>query len=300
MEAAQFLIGVDGGGTGTRVVLADARGVEFAQAAGEASALALGAERAWRAIEATCRRAFALAGLPLDWTRCALGAGLAGVNNREWLSAFVAGAPRLAALDVQSDAYTTLLGAHGGEAGVIVAVGTGSIAAALDHSGGYRIAGGYGFPSGDEASGAWLGLRAVVHAQQSLDGRASPDVFSAALLAHLHVADRDALVVWLCEATQAKYAELAPVVLQHCEHPVAKALLGQAGADIAKLVDALDASGGAPIALCGGLAGTLADYVPASYRARLRPPLADSAHGALELARRASAGGPGGPASSIK
>lgn len=289
MEAAEFLIGVDGGGTGTRVVLADARGVEFAQAAGEASALALGAERAWRAIEATCRQAFASAGLPLDWARCALGCGLAGVNNRDWLSAFVAGAPKLAAFDVQSDAYTTLLGAHGGEAGVIVAVGTGSIAASLDRSGAYRVAGGYGFPSGDEASGAWLGLRAVVHAQQALDGRARPDAFSEALLAHLHAADRDALVVWLCEATQAKYAELAPVVLQHRAHPVAKALLAQAGADIAKLVDALDASGAAPIALCGGLAAPLAEYVPASHRARLRPPLADSAHGALELARRAGA-----------
>lgn len=291
MEAMQFLIGVDGGGTGTRVVLADARGVELAQAAGEASALALGAERAWRAIEATCTQAFATIGLRLDWARCALGCGLAGVNNRDWLSAFVAGAPKLAAFDVQSDAYTTLLGAHGGGAGVIVAVGTGSIAAALDSTGAFRIAGGYGFPSGDEASGAWLGLRAVVHAQQALDGRASPDQFSEALLAHLHVADRDSLVVWLCEATQSSYAGLAPVVLQHAGHPVAKALLEQAGADIARLASALDATGCAPIALCGGLATPLAGYVPASHRARLRAPLADSAHGALELARRASLGG---------
>ncbi len=290
MEATHYLIGIDGGGTGTRVVLADARGVELAQAAGGASGLGLGVARAWQAIEDACGQAFASAGLRLDWAHCALGCGLAGVNNRDWLAEFVAHAPPLAALDVQSDAYTTLLGAHGGEPGVVVAVGTGSIAAVLELDGTWGIAGGYGFPSGDEASGAWLGLRAVVHAQQTLDGRAAPDAFSAALLARIDVADRDALVVWLCEANQTAYASLAPVVLAHRDHPVAAALLAQAGADIAKLVDALDPSAALPVALCGGLAVPLAAFVPVSHRARLRQPRADSAHGALELARRACAG----------
>ncbi|MBU6490410.1 MAG: ATPase, partial [Burkholderiales bacterium] len=119
METTQFLIGVDGGGTGTRVVLADAHGTELAQAAGGPSGLGLGVERAWQAIDAACAQAFASAGLALHWRHCSLGCGLAGVNNRDWLEAFLARAPRVAALDVQSDAYTTVLGAHGGEAGVI-------------------------------------------------------------------------------------------------------------------------------------------------------------------------------------
>jgi glucosamine kinase len=289
MEATQYWLGVDGGGTGTRVVLADARGVELGHALGGASGLGLGVDRAWAAIEAACAQAFESAGLKLDWAHCALGCGLAGVNNRDWLAQFVASAPKLTALDVQSDAYTTLLGAHGGEPGVVVAVGTGSIAAALDRDGTYNIAGGYGFPSGDEASGAWLGLHAVVHAQRALDGRVRPDAFSEALLARMAVADRDGLVVWLCEANQTAYAALAPVVLDHRHHPAATALLVQAGRDIAQLVDALDPAGQLPLALCGGLAAPLAEYVPAAHRARLRAPLADSAHGALALARRASA-----------
>ena len=290
MEATQYWIGVDGGGTGTRVVLADAHGVELAQSVGGASGLGLGVTRAWAAIEAACAQAFETAGLQLDWAHCALGCGLAGVNNRDWLAEFVTRAPKLAALEVHSDAYTTLIGAHGGEPGVIVAVGTGSIAAVLDRNGAWAVAGGYGFPSGDEASGAWLGLRAVVHAQEALDGRARPDAFSDALLAQMKAADRDALVVWLCEANQTAYASLAPVVLAHRNHPVAAALLTQAGADIGKLVDALDPSALLPVALCGGLARPLTEYVPASHRARLCAPLADSAHGALVLARRASAG----------
>lgn len=288
MEAEHFLIGVDGGGTGTRVVLADARGVELAQATGGASGLGLGIERAWQAIEAACAAAFARAGLTLEWPRCTLGCGLAGVNNREWLAAFIAQAPALAGLAVESDAYTTLVGAHDGAPGIAVALGTGSIAAALDASGAWCVAGGYGFPSGDEASGAWLGLRAVVHAQQALDGRAHPDAFADALLAQTGAHDRDSLVVWLCAANQTAYASLAPVVFAHRAHPVAAALLAQAGADIARLIDALDPAAALPVALCGGLAEPLAAFVPPSHRARLTPPRADSAHGALWLARRAA------------
>lgn len=287
-KSVRYLVGIDGGGTGTRVVLADAQGAELAQASGGASALALGIEAAWQSIEAAVTQAFASIARPLDWRECALGCGLAGVNNREWLAAFVSKAPELAALAVQSDAYTTLLGAHGGSAGVIVALGTGSIAAALDENGQCRVAGGYGFPSGDEASGAWLGLRAIVHAQHALDGRVSPDAFSEALLAQTGASDRDSLTVWCCGANQPAYAALAPTVLAYRSHPVAAALLGQAGADIAQLVDALDPRGRLPVALCGGLGAPLADYVPASHRARLKPPVADSAHGAVQLAQRAA------------
>lgn len=287
-KAARYLVGVDGGGTGTRVVLADASGAELAQASGGASGLALGIEPAWQAIEAAVAQAFASLARTLDWRDCALGCGLAGVNNPEWLAAFVALAPELAALAVESDAYTTLVGAHGGAPGVIVALGTGSIAAALDENGHCRMAGGYGFPSGDEASGAWLGLRAIVHAQQALDGRVVPDAFSEALLAQTGASDRASLVVWCCSANQTAYATLAPVVLAHRSHPAAAALLAQAGADIAQLVDALDPSARLPIALCGGLGAALADHVPPSHRARLRPPAADSAHGALRLAERAA------------
>jgi glucosamine kinase len=251
--------------------------------------LGLGVERAWQAIAAGCSEAFASAGMTLDWSRCVLGCGLAGVNNRDWLSAFRARAPALAGLAIESDAYTTLLGAHGGAQGVIVALGTGSVAAALGADGECRIVSGYGFPSGDEASGAWLGVRAIVHAQHALDGRGPNDDLVQALLAHTGAHDRDGLVVWLCEANQTAYARLAPIVIAHRTHPFAARLLGEAGAEVGKMIAALDPSASLPIALCGGLGAPLREYVPQIYQARLREPLADSAHGGLRLAQREAA-----------
>ncbi|HEY4805000.1 MAG TPA: ATPase, partial [Paraburkholderia sp.] len=88
MQKYTWLIGVDGGGTGTRVALGDASGIELARAAAGPSGLGLGIERAWQSIEEGCRAAFAQAGLAFDWSQCVLGCGLAGVNNPEWLAAF--------------------------------------------------------------------------------------------------------------------------------------------------------------------------------------------------------------------
>ncbi|MFJ1212913.1 BadF/BadG/BcrA/BcrD ATPase family protein [Burkholderia pyrrocinia] len=286
MAALLFAIGIDGGGTGTRAVLADRHGRELAQGRGGPSGLGLGIERAWASISAACADAFTQAGFAFEWSQCALGCGLAGVNNAAWLAAFRAQAP-LGALAIESDAYTTVVGAHGGAPGLIVALGTGSIAAALDAGGACRIAGGFGFPSGDEASGAWLGVRALAYAQQALDGRVPRDAFADALLAETGAQDRDALVQWSCDANQTIYARLAPIVFAHRSHPVAGALIAQAGDEIGKMIDALDPQQALPVALCGGLADALAPAVPARHAARLRAPLDDSAHGALRLALQA-------------
>ncbi|KAB0631552.1 BadF/BadG/BcrA/BcrD ATPase family protein [Burkholderia latens] len=288
MTALLFAIGIDGGGTGTRAVLADRHGRELAQGRGGPSGLGLGIERAWASIGAACADAFTRAGLAFDWSQCALGCGLAGVNNAAWLAAFRAQAP-LGALAIESDAYTTVVGAHGGAPGLIVALGTGSIAAALDAAGDCRIAGGFGFPSGDEASGAWLGMRALAYAQQALDGRVPRDALADALLAETGANDRDALVQWSCDANQTIYARLAPILIAHRGHPYAAALIAQAGDEIGKMIDALDPHRVLPVALCGGLADALAPSVPARHAARLRAPLDDSAHGALRLALRALA-----------
>ncbi|CAB3778640.1 BadF/BadG/BcrA/BcrD ATPase family protein [Pararobbsia alpina] len=286
---SRFAIGVDGGGTGTRVLLADARGTVLARADGGPSALGLGVGRAWQEIQKAVRAAFVSATRVLDWRECTLCCGLSGVNNAEWRRTFVQAAPAGVALLLHSDAFTTLWGAHRGQSGIIVALGTGSIAATLDSKQELHMVGGYGFPSGDEASGAWLGLRALVYLQQVMDGRRAADAFSASLRAHTGAATRDELVEWSCAADQTACAGLAPIVIAYATdaraaHPFARALLEQAGDEIGRMIDALDPIETVPIALCGGLAQVLAPFVPHRFASRLRPPSQDSVSGALALA----------------
>jgi len=212
--------------------------------------------------------------------------GLAGVNHPQWRAEFIERAPALAALTIDSDAYTTLLGAHGGAPGVVVAVGTGSIGAVLEHDGTYRTVGGYGFPASDEASGAWLGLRAMQYAQYALDGRAARDAFAQALFESTGIDGHESLIEWLAAARQADYARLAPVVLDHRDHAFVAQCLLKAGEEIGLMIAALDPHDALPLVLAGGLAPALQDWVPAQYKSRLRAPQGDSASGALLLAHR--------------
>ena len=59
----EYLIGVDGGGTGTRVRIARAGGQEIAQAQGGPSGLAHGIDKAWQAIGDAVAAAFRSAGV---------------------------------------------------------------------------------------------------------------------------------------------------------------------------------------------------------------------------------------------
>jgi len=288
-----YLIGVDGGGAGTHVRIARAAhagGGELAQGAGGPSGLGLGIGNAWDAIQAAIAAAFAEAGIaqpPL--ARIAIGLGLAGVHNKRWAAEFVAADPGYAALVLETDAYAALLGAHEGGPGAIVAIGTGSVGKVLYADGRRRVVGGWGFPAGDEAGGAWIGLRAVNHIQQVLDGRREPGAFADALIAHCG-GNRDTLQIWLGQATETDYAMLAPLVLDHATahagDPVARAILLDAGQEAGNIARALDPDGTLPLALCGGLGAALRDYLPQGLSSRAGTPRGDAAAGALRLIAR--------------
>ncbi|QJD98885.1 ATPase [Massilia forsythiae] len=298
-----YLIGVDGGGTGTRVRLARGDGAgawqELAQGAGGPSGLGLGVERAWTAVRGAVQAAFDAAGLAQPAPRqVAIGLGLAGVHNRQWAADFVAGDPGYAALVLETDAFTTLMGAHDGAPGAIVAIGTGSVGEALLADGARREVGGWGFPAGDEAGGGWIGLRAVNHLQQVLDGRRPASPFAHDLTAACGGGNgcRDTVQAWLAQANQTAYAGLAPLVLRHADDPVAHTILLEAGREAANIARALDPQGALPLALCGSLGAALRPWLPPALAARATPPRGDSAQGALRMAalyltRHASAPG---------
>jgi len=280
----EFLIGVDGGGSGTRVRLARADGVELAEGTGGPSGLLHGIANAWAAVEEAAGMAFRAAGLDVPArAKVAIGLGLAGVHNKQWAAEFVAANPGYARVALESDGHTTVLGAHRGEPGAIIALGTGSVGEIKLADGSHMEVGGWGFPAGDEASGAWMGLRAVNHVQQVIDGRMPASAF-ATDVANACGGDRNAIQNWLAEATQTRYAQLARIVLQHGEsNETARLILLEAGREVEIMANALDTSGTLPIALCGGLAAPLRPYMPVSMLKRIVTPQGDSAAGALRL-----------------
>ena len=280
----EYLIGVDGGGTGTRVRLARADGTELAQASSGPSGLALGIANAWAAVDQAVGQAFAAAGIDQPArARAAIGLGLAGVHNKQWAAQFVAANPGYAAIVLDTDGFTTLVGAHHGRPGTIVAIGTGSVGEALLPNGEKREVSGWGFPAGDEASGGWIGLRAIGYVEQVLDGRKTGGPFARAVIDACG-GNRDAIQLWLGQATQTSYAGLARLVIAHGQSDaVAREILLAAGREVACMAVALDPSRELPLALCGGLGAPLRAYLPRDLLARCVEPQGDSASGALRM-----------------
>ncbi|MYN01658.1 ATPase [Pseudoduganella sp. DS3] len=280
----EFLIGVDGGGSGTRVRLARADGQLLGEGQAGPSGLLHGIKNAWAAVEEAISRAFAAAGLPpAPRERVAVGLGLAGVHNKQWAANFVAANPGYAAVALETDAFTTVLGAHEGRPGAIIALGTGSVGEILHADGTRHEVGGWGFPAGDEASGAWIGLKAINHIQQVLDRRVPGSAFADAVIEACG-GNRERIQVWLANASQTAYAQLARLVLQHADsNATARGILVEAGQQVALIAHGLDASGTLPIALCGGLGEPMRAYLPPALLQRIVPPKGDSAAGGLRL-----------------
>ncbi|CAG1017935.1 glucosamine kinase [Burkholderiaceae bacterium] len=289
----EFLVGVDGGGTATRALLARRGGPVLGQGHAGPSALGQGIAAAWAQVQLAVTNAFASAGIDVPpWERCAVGAGLSGVSNRPWRDEFVARNPGFGRLIAETDSYTMLLGAHGGKPGAIVAAGTGSIGEVLRPDGTRFSVGGWGFPVSDEGSGAWLGLRAVRLAQCALDGR----INAGALARHVWQTcgdSRDSLQAWCDHAGQFAYAQLAPAVFSHeAADPAAAQLLAGAVASLDAIALALDPQGGLPLAVCGSIGRRLAGRMSPAVRSRMVDAADGPAAGALTLIRHAVDGQP--------
>lgn len=286
--AVQYLIGVDGGGTGTRLRLCELSGRLLGQDETGPSALGQGAEQAWRHIQLALQGAVAQAGLEgLDLGQCAIGLGLSGTGVQAQVEALQALSPAYALVALDNDGFTTLLGAHGGRPGAVVAAGTGTIGEALRADGQRLYISGWGWVCGDEGSGAWLGLKAMRHAQQALDGRAPAGALAHAVW-RIAGQDRASILAWCAAAGQHGYAGLAPSVFDTAAEDAAAAdMVREAVLELERLAQALDPEGVLPLALCGSIALRLSSEFSGTIRARCVAPEGDSADGALHLVRSA-------------
>jgi glucosamine kinase len=288
----RLIAGVDGGGTGTRVRLCDGKGRVLGEGQAGPSALGQGIEAAWEQIRRALDAAAAAAALPaLAPPDCALGLGLSGADVPSQVSAFLAANPGHPWLVLESDSITSLLGAHGGQPGVSLAFGTGSVGEVLRRDGSLARVGGWGWQCGDEGSGAWLGKRAMQHAQQAMDGRAAAGALARAVWAATGPTRED-MLDWGAKAGQAAYAGLAPLVFDSARSDeMAARLLARAADEVARMAQALDPAGELPVALLGSITRRLATQLPTWLLARCVPAQGDSADGALHLLRTAMAGG---------
>lgn len=227
----------------------------------------------------------------------AAGAG-GGVGAREQADELASGLVshlrhlRLAEVAVTSDAITAHAGALGGRAGVVLAVGTGSVVVGVSAEGQICTTDGWGPWLGDDGGGAWLGregLRAVLKARER---RGATTTLTG--VAEKRFDDLGSIPRRLAGSKEVarSLAGFAPEVIAAADRgdAVAVEIVTRAAASLADLtVAAARNSAGITVAVIGGLSASAT--LMAAWRAALPddlevvPAQGSALDGALLLAR---------------
>ena len=259
-----IVVGVDGGGSKTLVMVADERGTEIVRVEGGPSAVRPeGSERSATVIAATVRDALAAAGMShvLPKVLCVGVAGVGRETERQALWQALVSTDLAEEVVVHADATIALDDAFGEGPGVLLIAGTGSIAYGRGPTGVTARCGGWGPVFGDEGSGSWLGRRALSVVAAAHDGREPETSLTGAVLTAAQVDQVEELIAWAAAATPATLATLAPAVASAAESGDlrANAILSLAAEELALHVRTLarrlfgDERAAAPVALAGGL-----------------------------------------------
>ena len=263
-DRGPIVVGIDGGGSKTRVVVANAHGKELGSAEGPGSAVRPGAADKSAEVIAELVRAALADAKRADVQPQVLCVGVAGVGDDTQRQALIAQLEPLALaaeLIVVPDATVALDDAFGDGAGVLLIAGTGSVAFGRGPSGEFARCGGWGPVFGDEGSGSWIGRRALGIAAAAADGREAPTALLGAVLTAAQANEPRELIAWAAAATPGTLATLAPAVLAAADSGDRRAdtLLAMAAEELVLHVRTLaralflDERAAVPVALAGGL-----------------------------------------------
>jgi glucosamine kinase len=299
---ATLFAGIDGGGTKTTLALADDEGREIARRVGAAGLVDPRHPAATADMLAALVRD-ALAGEGIADKPAALCAGLAGVGNeheRRQVEAALAAAGVAERVRVTTDGEIAMDGALGGQAGVLIIAGTGSVAYGRGEDGRVERCGGWGMVVGDEGSAWSLGRNGLAAALRAADGRGAATALLPHFLQLLELDGPSGIPPWAGRAEKAAVAALAVHVIEAAERGDAVALqvVEREARELACHAVALARrlepwSGTVPVVFHGGVLGV--DFYAHVVRASLdeyeqafevRPAVADAVAGALTQARR--------------
>lgn len=276
------VIGVDGGGTGSRARLVwPARSIDVQTTGGPANVFQ-DREGAVANIHALLADLGAKSGVD-DLTVIPKHLGLAGVLRG------ADPAPLLTQLDIgwaqlSDDQVTSLAGALGGKDGWLVSLGTGSFVG-VQSGADIRFLGGYGLFVGDQASGGWLGKRALEHALLVRDGLAKDGKLARGIWDRFDN-DPNAVIQFSQTTNSADYAALAALVFASADDPAARGMIDQAVGYVCGALVTLGYQGAGRVCLTGGIAERYIPFLPENFAKAVEPVQANALEGAVILAGR--------------
>lgn len=286
--AIQLFAGVDAGGSHCRVRLEDAVGKLLATTQTGPANLGLGKQRVQQEIMLAIQQALQQAGLAAaDMARLHVAAGMAGAHLPELRQQAQSWSLPFADWQLTTDLHTACLGAHAGQDGAVIILGTGFSAIALRQGKQEQLIGGYGFPINATCSGAGLGLEAIKAVLLAID-HVGPATQLTEQLQQQFGCSRYQLAEHFLGATPEHYARLAPLVFAAArrQDEVAIAILRHGAAFIDQVANRLQQQGALPLCLLGGVSESITPWLATKTRQQLVVPAASALEGAIWLARR--------------
>lgn len=291
--AEKLFIGVDGGGSKSRLQIEDEQGNILGKAISGMSSIRISVDHAWESILDALDKAAKKANIDIhsDQYELYAGMGLAGCELKNAVQDFLSRPHPFQKLVLNSDGYCCCLGAHDCHDGAIIIIGTGIV--------GWQIIGrnvhqtsGWGFPQGDEGAGAWIGLEAQRYVARWLDGRGKKTPLLEAIFAHFND-DWDEFAQWTDAANATQFATLVPLVIEYVEagDEIAIELVKRCAKEVDLIYQALKKKAGEHAermnyCLFGGVAPFIEPWVSDELKHRLVERKHDATQGALFMIRR--------------
>lgn len=237
----EVVVGVDGGGTRTRVLLTDLDGNVVAR--GDGSSTLVDRDHPGKTavlLDTIVRRTIDEADVPRPVA--AMWAGLAGAgqeNVRKRLLDELNGLSRdlIRKIGLGTDVDAAVHDAFGEGPGIVLIAGTGSVVLVSRPDGTRFTVGGWGSRLGDEGSGYALSMSALRAILRAHDGRGQPTELTG-LLETLRLSSPDQLIDWISQASKREVAALAPTVVRCAREgdPVARRLKEEAVGELRRLL----------------------------------------------------------------
>jgi len=267
-KSSELFLGIDGGGSKCKAVLVDQQWNVLGEGLAGPANPCVNYELALKSIEASAREAANAAHID-DLGELNVGLGLAGVNFANVFERLSQWQHPFKRMSLTTDWHTACLGAHRGDDGAVIIVGTGSCGYARIGSEIISI-GGHGFPVGDKGSGAWIGLKAVEAALQAKDGLGSPTTLLASLLQHCEC-PKGELAAKMVGSKSSHYASFAKLVFAAAQSgdAVAIDIIQEAAAYIESMAQKLFKYEPPRLSMIGGIAPFLAPYFSEPIRRKI-------------------------------
>lgn len=214
-----YVIGVDGGGTKTELVLIDLSGnVVGKERVGSTNYQAIGAEKLRDELLEGFSALTNATNVAIDRIDHIF-LGLAGAGrekDQEEIKALFDDTVFSSKITVNSDAIIALAGAFGTTEGIIIIAGTGSICFGSNDEGKIVRSGGWGYLLGDEGSGYYIGREAIMASLKDLDGRGEKTKLKEKLVERFDIDRIDKIIplIYQNKIDRVEIANIAPLVFE--------------------------------------------------------------------------------------